>query len=81
MRPIKPKEMLEFSHGGMLKFKYKGRSLTIKLAIENPNGESMPYYLCYMYKKQNLKKSKISILGEFLKFLRFNGLWADFENK
>ena len=34
MQPIKPKEMLEFSHGGMLKFKYKGGSLTIKMACE-----------------------------------------------
>ena len=32
-------------------------------------------------KKQNLKKSKISIFGEFSKFLRFNWFWADFENK
>lgn len=32
--PIKPKEMLDYSYGGMLKFKYKGRSLTIKKACE-----------------------------------------------
>ena len=49
--------------------------------IGNPNGEIMPWYLFYMLKKQNLKKSKISIFGEFSKFLRFNWFGADFENK
>ena len=34
MRPIKPKETLDYSHGGMLKFDYKGRSLTVKKACE-----------------------------------------------
>ena len=32
-------------------------------------------------KKQNLKKSKISVFGEFLKFLQSYWFWADFENK
>lgn len=31
-QPIKPTEMLEFSHGGLLKFKYKGKFVTIKMA-------------------------------------------------
>ena len=31
---MKPREKLDFSHGGMLKFKYIGWSLTIKKACE-----------------------------------------------
>jgi hypothetical protein len=31
---MKPKEMLDYSHGGPLKFKYKGPYFTIKMACE-----------------------------------------------
>ena len=47
-----------------------------------PYGEIMPQNLiCTHKQKKNLKKSKISIFGEFSKFQRFNWFWADFENK
>ncbi|HYP42639.1 MAG TPA: hypothetical protein VEQ18_01310 [Candidatus Nitrosocosmicus sp.] len=54
----KQKEMLDFSHGSMLKLKYKG----LFYWIEVPTGRTMPYYLFYMTveetefeKKENLK--------------------------
>jgi hypothetical protein len=63
----------------MLKFTYKGRFLTIKIAyenswIENPNGENMLKCLLYTYKLLFLKNTKISIFGGISKF----HLWADF---
>jgi hypothetical protein len=63
----------------MLKFKYKGYFLTIKLAYknswnENPNGENMLYCLFYTNKFLFLRNTKISIFGGISKFC----LWADF---
>ena len=78
--------MLDYSHGGLLKFKYKGPYFTIKMACEewvDWESEQWEHALKpYLHvQKQNLKKSKISIFGEFLKFMQFNWFWADFENK
>jgi hypothetical protein len=36
--------------------------------IGNPNGDIMPWYLFYMYKKQNLKKIKFQFLVNFRSF-------------
>ena len=58
--------MLDFSHGGMLKLKYKGRSLTIKKACEilldwksERSDHALEPYLhaqkIKLEKKQNLK--------------------------
>ena len=33
--PMKPEEMLDFSHGGMLNFKYKGQFTIVNKANEN----------------------------------------------
>lgn len=65
--------MLDFSHGGILKFKYKDRSLTVEKACEilldwkseRLDHASKPYL-------HTQKTSKISNFGEFSKFLRAN---------
>jgi hypothetical protein len=66
-------EKNHFPQGGMLKFTYKGRFLTIKIAyeiswIENPNGGNMLYFLLYTMKILFLENTKISIFGLISKF-------------
>lgn len=83
--PIKPIELLDFSHDDVLKFKYKGQSLTIKKAhqelwvwISKEWNHAIKPSLHVQNTK--LKISKTSIFGGLLKLHKFNWFWTYFEN-
>jgi hypothetical protein len=81
-------EKNHFPQRGMLKFTYKGRFLTIKIAFEkflDWKSERWKHALeDYTYKLLFLKNTKISIFGGILKFHhwadfgKFGQFWADF---
>ena len=51
--------MLDFSHGGMLKFKYKGRSLTIKKACQELLGSKFEWWDHALEPQLHVQKTEI----------------------